>query len=129
MVFKSSLSDSKSPKVSGTLPSILANINNGIVCMVYTRPLISKSFSSSTKHLMTVPNAQLASPSLSCSIVFSVLKQGLGTYLAYHFRGHSGRRSPLLGRFSFFFLLNWMNEGNVKRWKILLFVDWFIDRF
>ena len=41
MVFHWSLSDSKSPKVSRTLLSFLADLNYSVVCMVYTRPLIS----------------------------------------------------------------------------------------
>ena len=43
MVFHWSLSDSKSPQVSRTLLSILAVLNNAVVWMVSTRPLISKS--------------------------------------------------------------------------------------
>ena len=43
VVFHWSLSDSKSPQVSRTLLSILANLNSVLVWMVTTRPLISKS--------------------------------------------------------------------------------------
>ena len=45
MVFHWSLSDCKSPQVSRTLLSILADLNNAVVCIVSTRPLISKSSS------------------------------------------------------------------------------------
>ena len=45
MVFHWSFSDSKSPQVYMTLLSILADLNNAVVWMVSTRPLISKSFS------------------------------------------------------------------------------------
>ena len=38
-----SLSDSKSPQVFRTLRSILADLNNDVLWMVSTRPLISKS--------------------------------------------------------------------------------------
>ena len=38
-----SLSDSKSPQVSRTHPHILADLNNAVVWIVSTRPLISKS--------------------------------------------------------------------------------------
>ena len=41
MVFHWSLSDSKSPYVSRTLLSILADLNDAIVWMVSTRPPIS----------------------------------------------------------------------------------------
>ena len=49
MVFHWSLSDSKSPQVSRNLLSILAFLNNVVVWMVFTRPLISKS-PKSTNH-------------------------------------------------------------------------------
>ena len=39
-----SLSDSKSSQVSRTLLSILADLNNAVICMFSSRPLISKSF-------------------------------------------------------------------------------------
>ena len=45
MVFLWSLSDSKSPQVSRTLLSILADLNNAVVRMVSTRVFISKSSS------------------------------------------------------------------------------------
>ena len=45
MIFHWSLSDSKSLQVSGTLLSILAILNNVVLWMVSTRPLISESSS------------------------------------------------------------------------------------
>ena len=42
MIFHWSLSKSKSPQVSGTLLSILADLNNAVVWMVPARSLISK---------------------------------------------------------------------------------------
>ena len=59
MVFHWSLSDSTSPQVSRTLPSILAVLNNAVVCMVSTRPPTSKSFSPFYSPLVTVPNAPI----------------------------------------------------------------------
>ena len=56
VVFHWSLSDSKSPQVSWTLLSILADLNNAVVWMVSPSPLISKSSSLFTKSLVTVPN-------------------------------------------------------------------------
>ena len=53
------LSDSKSPQVSRTLLSILTDLNNAVVRMVSTRPLISKSTSPFTKSLVTVPSASI----------------------------------------------------------------------
>ena len=49
MFFHWSLSESKSAQVSNTLLSILANLNNAIVWMVSTHPVISKSSSPCTK--------------------------------------------------------------------------------
>ena len=56
MVFPWSLSDSNFSQVSRTLFSILADLNNAVVWMVSTRPLISKSSSPSINLLVTVPN-------------------------------------------------------------------------
>ena len=53
------LSDSKSPQVSRTILSILADLNNAVVWMVSTRPLISKSSNSYTSLLVTVPRAPI----------------------------------------------------------------------
>ena len=52
-----SLSDSKSPKVSWTLLSILADINHAVVWMISIFPLISNSACPLSKPLGSVPNA------------------------------------------------------------------------
>ena len=59
MVFQRSLSDNKSPQVSRTLLCILADLNNAVVWIVFTRPLISKSSSPCTSSLATVPRASI----------------------------------------------------------------------
>ena len=59
MVFDRGLSDSKSPQVSWTLPSILADLNNTVVWMVSTRPLIFKSSNLCTNRLVTVPSGPI----------------------------------------------------------------------
>ena len=59
MVFHWSLSDSKSPQVSRTLLSILAVLNNAVIRMVSTRPPTSKSSSTFSNPLVTVPNAPI----------------------------------------------------------------------
>ena len=55
MVSHRSLSDSKSPQVSRILLNILTDLNNDVVWMISTRPLISKSSSP----LVTVPSAPI----------------------------------------------------------------------
>ena len=57
MVFHGSLSDSKSPQISSTPLSILAVLNNVVVCMVSPHPPTSKSSSPLSNPLVTVPNA------------------------------------------------------------------------
>ena len=54
--FSHNLGDSKSPQVSRTLLSMLVDLNNAIVCMVSTRPLIPKSSSAYMNTLVTVPS-------------------------------------------------------------------------
>ena len=53
------LSDSKFPQVSRTLLSILADLNNAVVWMLSTCPLISKSSCPCTNPLVTVPRASI----------------------------------------------------------------------
>ena len=71
MVLNWSLSDSKSPQVFWTLFSILADLNNAIVLIVSTCPLISKSSCPCTNHLATYRARllQVVSLPLSSSIV------------------------------------------------------------
>ena len=59
MVSHWSLSDSKSPQVSGILLSILTDINNAVVWMVPTHPVNSKSSSLCINPLMTLQTHQL----------------------------------------------------------------------
>ena len=52
-----SLSDNKSPQVFRTLLGNLADLNNVVIWVVFTRPLISKSSIPCTNTLVTVPSA------------------------------------------------------------------------
>ena len=61
MVSHWNLSDSKRPQVSMILISILADLNNAVVWMVSTCPVISKSSSLYIKFLVTVPRAPITS--------------------------------------------------------------------
>ena len=59
MVSHWNLKDSKYPQVYRTLLSILADINNAVVWVVSTRPLISKFSSPCTNPLGTVPSTPI----------------------------------------------------------------------
>ena len=60
MVFHWNLSDSKSPKISRTHLSNLADFNNAIVGIVFTRSLRFKVSSPCANHSLTVPSAPVA---------------------------------------------------------------------
>ena len=77
MVFHWSLRDNKSPQVSKTLLCILADLNNAVVWMVSTRPLISKPSSPCIIHLVTVPSA-----SITIGIIVTFMLHRLFTSLA-----------------------------------------------
>ena len=84
MVSHWSLSDSKSLQVSRTLLSILADLNNAVVLMVSTCPLISKSSSPFNNPLEIIPSA----PIIIVIFMFHrflVLKQGRDNYLSLFF--------------------------------------------
>ena len=72
MVFHRSLRDNKSPQVSRTLLSVLADLSNAVVWMVSTRPVIFKFFSLLPIFwwLYREHQLQLVWPSLSNSTVF-----------------------------------------------------------
>ena len=59
MVLHWSLSDSKSLQVSRTPLSILADLNNTVVWIVSTHPVISKSFGAFINPLVTVPRTPI----------------------------------------------------------------------
>ena len=73
MDLNSCLSSNKPPQVSRTLLSILADLNNSIVWMVFTGSLISNSFSPCTNLLMTVTSAPIMTPTFMFLSVFSSL--------------------------------------------------------
>ena len=110
MLFQRSLSDSKSPHVSGTHLSILADLN-AVVWMVSTCPLISKPSIPFTKPLGVVPSAPIII-GITATFIFHTFFSSLARsrYLSFFlvsfivFYGTPGWQSPLFGRFSFFLL-------------------------
>ena len=126
MVSHRSLSDSKSPRVSRTFLSILADLNNTVVGMISARRLFQvlqflyHSFGDRTESAnynwyqrhFHVP-------------VFSVLKQGLGMNLSFRFFsvllcGQPGRPSLLFGRFVFWLTITRSSRLAVIRWSVCI---------
>ena len=86
-VFHWSLSDSKSPEVSKTLLSTLANLGNAVVWMVLILFLISNSFSLSSKTFRALSSAPITIH-ITDSLIFHsflVLCQGPSTCLSFCF--------------------------------------------
>ena len=71
MVFHWSLSDSKSPQVSRTLLSILADLNNTVVWMISDRPPNSYSTSFLSKLLGTVPSVPITT-GITITFMFNI---------------------------------------------------------
>ena len=110
MVFHWSLNFNKCPQISTIFLSILVDLNNAVVWMVPTRPLISKSLSPFINPLVTAPSAPITN-GITVTFMFSVLYQGLGTYLTFCFLS-------AVFFFSFFFFFCWLSLGQVV-WLIL----------
>ena len=114
--FQWSLNDNKSPQVSMTLLSILANLNNAVVQMVSTRHLILKSFSLCTNHLVIVMSAPFTigyfTQLLSCTVFF---------FFFWFFSFNSLARSRYLSfvSLSFSFTLWWTWIANSTVWQVL----------
>ena len=100
MVFYWSLSDNKSPQVSGTLLSILAVFNNAVVWVVSIRPPTSKSSSPFNNPSVTMPNAPIT----------------IGTIVTFMFHSffNSLARSRYLSFFSHSFSFILWSAGTTK---------------
>ena len=112
MVFPSSLSVSKSPQVSRTLLSILADRNNAVVWMVSICPLISKSSSPCTNPLVTVPRLLI-----TIGITY--------TYIFHSFFQFSSKFKVLIFLFAFFqFYPVVSRNGKIDYSEASLFLCW-----
>ena len=100
MVSHWSLSDSNSIQVSRSLFSSLADLNNAIIWMVSTHPLISKSTSSCTNPLVTVTRATITT-GIAVTFMFHSFFKILG-------------RSMYLASFSISFNFTLSSAGNAK---------------
>ena len=108
-----SLCDSKSPHVSKSLVSILTDLNNTVIWMVSTRPLVSILFISLINPLGTVP---CASAEIGITVTFM-----------FHSSLSSLARPMYLSFFSLSFSFTLWSAGTVKSTfpQVLFFVDSF----
>ena len=104
------LSDSKSPQVSRTLFSILADLNNAVVRMVSNCPIISKSSNPCINPLVTVPRAPIT---IGINITFT-----------FHSFFNSQARSRYLSFFLLSFNFTLWSAGTAKStiWQVLYFL-------
>ena len=123
MVSPWSLSESKSLQVSRTALSILADLNNTVIWMVSTCPLISKSFSPFINRLLTVPNAP-STNGITATFMFHSFFSSLERYrnlsffsLSFSFTQWSARTAKFTIQQVLFFY--WLSLGLVvwPRWR------------
>ena len=132
-----SSSDSKFLLVSWTLLSILSDLNNVVVWMVSTRPLISKFSSPCINPLVTVPRPPIT---ICISVTFVIqifikfpCKVQVLIFLFFFFFfvffffsilhcGQPGQQSPQFGKFNFFFFFFFVTTMsgrlNEIRWSV-----------
>ena len=109
MVFHWSLSDNLSPQVSRTFPSILVDLSNVVAWIVSTRPLITKSSSLLTNHLVTTKsiNYNWYKHHFDVPQFFQLPRIVVVLILLFRFLsillfGQPGQESPQICKFSFF---------------------------
>ena len=117
-------SDSRSLRLCWTLPSILADLNDAVIRMFSSRPLISKVSSSYTNTLVTVPSAPVT---IGITVTFmfrsffiSLARSRYLFLFSLSFRfTQPERQSLLFGRFIFFFLTITRSGRLVEiRWSV-----------
>ena len=129
MVFHWNFSDNKSSQVSRTLLSILADLNNVVVWMVASRPLISKSTSSSTIFLVTLLRAPIT---IAITVTFmfhsfpfqfsNKVEILISFFTFFQFYSVISRNSKIHNFASSLFLLIMIRSGRLAeiRWSIFM---------
>ena len=125
MVTHWSLINSKSPQVYRTFFSILADLNNSVVWMISTLPLISKSSHSCTNPLVTVPSV-LITTDITVSSVFhssSKVLELTSLFAFFPFYPVISRSGWLLGK-SQLFLDTITRSGRLAKigWSVYLII-------
>ena len=118
MVSHWSLSDSKSPQVSRTLLSILAELNNVVGWMVSTCPLVSMSSNPFNNPLVTA-----LSPPITIGITVTFMFHSFfssvawSRYLSFFtlVYGQPGQQSPQVCKFSFLLLLTILRSSYLAK--------------
>ena len=129
MVFRRSLSDSKSPQVSRTRLRILAVLSNGVVWIVYTRPPTSKSSRPFNNPLVIVLKARIT---IGTTVTFMFHRffnsQARSRYLSFFSLSFTfilwsvGTAKSTILQILFFFLLIIMWSGLLAgiRWSVCM---------
>ena len=107
MIFHWSLGDSKSLQVSRTLLSILADLNNIVVWMVSTRPLISRPSIPFDNPSVTIPIAPIA---FGINVTFMFLCY----YYYFHHKFSFGLRSKLFASSPFYEKMHFLHNRSVR---------------
>ena len=124
MVFHWSLSDSKSSQVFRTFLSILVDLNNAVIWMASTRPLIFKPSSPCINPLVTVPKSTNYKWYHSHFYVptFFFNSPARSRYLSFFSLFFNFTRwSAGTAKFSFFFVEYYKVWSSVRDWVIRLY--------
>ena len=105
MLFHMGLCENMSPHVSRTLLSILTNLNDAVVWIISTRPLISKSSCPFTNPLVTVPSVRITIGVIVTFMFYSFFNsQARSRYLSYS-AVHRDKQGSQFGQFTFLLLI------------------------
>ena len=124
MIFLWSLSDNMSPQVSSILLRILSN---AIVCIVYIRPVISKSSCPFTNHLVTVPRAPITTGKtvtlMFYSFFNSLTRLWYSSFISLSFNftlWFAGTAKSTIQEVLFFFVIISSSHLTTIRWSVCI---------